>query len=94
MNPNMSAPTPGAGAPRSGAGFVVATIIILAVILAGAVYFWKARSASAPAANDAALNQIQNQSAADDAASINADLNSTNVDNADYDLTPSNFTSS
>lgn len=92
MNPNMNPTTP---SRSSSMGFVIATIILLAVIIAGAAYFWQARSAKvAPPTNDAALNQIQNQSSSDDAASINADLNSTNVDNSDSDLDPSNFTSS
>ena len=87
MNPNI---------PRqnaSGTGFVIATVILLLVIVAGAVYFWKARTDKA-LTNDAALSGIEQQSNDDSAASIEADLNATDVNNVDYDLTESNFTAS
>lgn len=87
INPNV---------PRqaSGTGFIVATVILLAVILVGAVFFWRARGDDAFQSNDAALEQVQTQSDSDTAASIEADLNATDVNNVDYDLDPANFTAS
>ena len=71
---------------------MIATIILLAVIVLGALYFWKARSSdTVPAADTSA---IESQSSSDEAAAIQGDLNSTNVENVDYDLNASNFTSS
>lgn len=82
MNPNV---------PRQGnsTGFIIATVVVLAIILAGVAYFWKARSDDSlydfsPAA----------ESTSDATADIEADLNATDVNNVDYDLTESNFTSS
>lgn len=91
MNPNMNA---GGAAPRSGGtGFVVATLILLAVIIAGVLYFWQAR-ADKSLESDAALSGIEQQSNSDDTASIEADLNATDVENVDYDLSEANFTAS
>ena len=83
MNPNMPRQSSG------GTGFVIATILILALIVIGAVYFWKARSS-----NDAALQTVQSQSGSDATADIEADLNATDVNNVDYDLNESNFSGS
>ncbi|MBX4206418.1 hypothetical protein KW784_01380 [Candidatus Parcubacteria bacterium] len=85
--------TPGSASRSGGTGFVIATVILLAVIIAGAVYFWRARADKA-LGSDAALQGIGTQSSSDDAAAIEADLNATDVNGVDYDLTPSNFTSS
>ena len=90
MNPNMNA---GGATPRSGStGFIVATLVLLAVIVLGGLYFWKARGDSV--ANDAAVQEIGQQSSSDDTASIESDLKATNVNSVDYDLNESNFTSS
>jgi hypothetical protein len=87
MNPNMSP------APRSSStGFIIATLILLAVIVAGGTYFWQAHGRSA--ADDAALQGIESQSSSDDAASIEADLNATDVNSVDSSLDESNFTAS
>ncbi len=89
MNPNMpNMPRQSSG----GTGFVIATVILLVVIVAGAFYFWRARSSSP--AYDSTMSGIENQSSSDDTASIEADLNTTDVENVDYDLTESNFTAS
>ena len=82
MNPSV---------PRrsGGTGFVIATVLILALIVIGVVYFWKARGA-----NDAALQQVQSQSSSDDASVIESDLNATDVNSVDYDLNASNFNGS
>ena len=91
MNPNMNA---GGTAPRSSStGFIIATLILLAVIVAGGMYFWQARAENSPE-NDAALQEINSQSSSDETASIEADLNATDVNSVDYDLSEENFTAS
>jgi hypothetical protein len=90
MNPNMNASSP---APRSNStGFIIATLVLLAVIVAGGIYFWRAHGDSA--ADNAALREIKSQSSSDDTASIEADLEATDVNSVDYDLDESNFTAS
>jgi hypothetical protein len=93
MNPNMNA---GGEAPRaSRMGSVIATLVLLAVIIAGGIYFWQAHADKAASpTDDAALQEITTQSSSDDAASIESDLKATDVENVDYDLDESNFTSS
>lgn len=68
-------------------GPVIATVIILAVIILGGLYFWGARSNM----NDGVENTaaITTQSTADDTTSIEGDLNETNVDNLDAELNAS-----
>jgi hypothetical protein len=91
MNPNIHA---GGSVPRSGkTGFVVATLILLAVIIAGGVYFWQARADKSLESNSD-ISSIEEQSSSDEAAAIEADLNATNVDSVDYDLSEENFTAS
>ena len=91
MNPNMNA---GAPAPRSSStGFIIATIILLVVIVAGGAYFWQARSES-PIVDESALREIESQSDSDETASIEADLEATDVNSVDYDLSEENFTAS
>ena len=88
MNPSVPNPS----MPRQsggGMGFIIATVLLLALILIGGVYFWRARSA-----NDAALKSVEQQSSSDATLDIEADLNATDVDNVDYDLNESNFTGS
>lgn len=90
MNPNMDAGSP---APRSSStGFIIATLVLLAVIVAGGIYFWQAHGDSA--ADNAELREIGSQSSSDEAAAIEADLNATDVNSVDYDLDESNFTAS
>lgn len=74
--------------PSSSAGMWSAVVIIIAVLVLGGFYFWGQRSGTA---NDAAGIQPAQQ---DDAASLEADLNATDVDNVDYDLDPENFNAS
>ncbi len=89
----MDAPLNSQG-PRQGAGsgFLIATILLAAIIVIGAVYFWKARDNKME--SDESLQTVQTQSDSDDTAAIEADLNATDVDGADYDLNESNFTAS
>ncbi len=84
--------TPGAPSAQKGsAGGWITIIIVLLVLGFGAWYLWGHKS------DDAAENNLQSinaQSSSDDAASIEADLNSTDVNNPGYNLDESNFTSS
>ena len=70
------------------AGPVIAVIIILALALLGGLYFWKERGGS-NMASDEAVESIEKQSDSDDAASIEADLDATDVDNLDSEINAS-----
>jgi hypothetical protein len=76
---------------ESSVGPVIATIIILAVIVLGGLYFWGQRSNNAPASQNTQptasdLNGINSQSSSDDTSSINADLQNTNTTSLDSQL--------
>lgn len=77
----------------SSAGPIIGAIVILAVIIFGVLYFMDGR-------NDADLREdlnsvgIGTQSSSDGLDSIEADLDATDIENADYDLNEENFTSS
>lgn len=85
---------------ESGVGPVIATIIILAVVVLGGLYFWGQRSPSSnndiygnpiSTSTESAVDttSIDTQSSADTPASIKNDLNSTNVDNLGADINAS-----
>lgn len=82
---------PLASRPAGSTGSVVATIVILAVLIVGAVYFWGQRTEMS---EQEALDSINAQNQSDDTASIEADLDATDVDSVDYDLDEANFTAS
>ncbi len=102
MNP---APTPNpAPAPQpmkpveGGAGPVIGTIIILAVIILGGLYFWMQRSNTADTnvapttdtvGTDVDTSAIQAQSSADDTSSIETDLKATDTTTVDSGLNAS-----
>lgn len=100
MNPTPT-PTPNMSQPvkpvEGGVGPVIATIIILAVIVLGGLYFWMQRAASkddtnpAPASTEVTLDTsaIDTQSSSDDTSSIDTDLKSTNTSNVDSSLNAS-----
>lgn len=67
---------------------IIAVIVILAAIIFGVLYFTRTTS---PAPVE---NTLEAQGGTDSAADIEADLNSTNVENVDFDLDESNFTAS
>ncbi len=78
---------------REGSGPIIGTIIILLVIVLGGLYFWSTRTRDGQAASpetsttsDASLEAVGTQSSSDDAASIEADLNATNIDSVDSGL--------
>jgi len=71
-------------------GPVIATIIILAVIVLGGLYFWSARHNDG-AANQADVNGVYDEDGNmtdmnDDTSSIETDLNNTNVDDPNFDI--------
>ena len=74
------------GPEKSGAaGPIIAVVVILAVVLVGALYFWGQRTQDAVMEQN--VESIEEQSASDETSSIEADLNSTDVDNIDAELT-------
>lgn len=75
--------------PREGSvGPVIGTIIILAVIVLGGLYFWSQRGTPVmeEADVDAVVEEINTQEASNEPASIEADLEATDVDNLDSQL--------
>ena len=86
QNNNMNIP---ARENRS-SGALIAAIVIL-VIIVGALYFWGHR---AGIGGDDALEAITTQDSSDEAAAIEADLNSTDVNNVDSGLDESEFNAS
>jgi hypothetical protein len=80
---------------ESSVGPVIATIIILAVIVLGGLYFWGQRgdnngtAPQTPTTSSADLNAINSQSSSDDTSSIQTDLQNTNTENLDSQLNAS-----
>ena len=70
-------------------GLLMAISVIAAVVLVGALYFWQQRSVDlgqSAAESDAQAQSITTQNTSDDTSSIEADLESTDVDNLDAEL--------
>lgn len=85
MGPSMESPK------ESSVGPVIGTIIILAVIVLGGLYFWNQRGERVMDETElnTVINEISTQSQSDDTASIDADLKATDVDNLDQELNAS-----
>src|SRR5581483_1658329 len=89
---NMPPSMPPAEPKKSGlTGAIVVTVIVLALIIIGALYFWNNRNMSTDATADtnasaSELNSINTQSNSDSAASIQEDLNNTDTNNVDQSL--------
>jgi hypothetical protein len=81
--PNMTPEEKGGGA-----GSMIATVVVVVIIIIGAIYFWNARSVEAPAVDDTAsvVEGITNVSTSDETADIEADLNSTELDELNAEL--------
>ena len=97
MNPVPPATTPPANSPspapagEGSLGPIIGTIIILAVIVLGGLYFWGQRSDKAPLPAEDNTAQVEvesiiDQSSSDETAAIEADLESTDIDNLDAEL--------
>jgi len=76
------------------AGLIIGVIVILAIIILGGLYFWGQREGNDTTINDAtitdeALESINTQSELDDTASIEADLDATDIENLDAELNAS-----
>lgn len=71
-------------AKNNSIGAIIGIIIILAIILLGALYFWN-NNAEAPL-DDEQVNALNTQSESDEISSIEADLNATDIQNLDGDM--------
>ena len=74
---------------NGGAGPIIAVIIILALVILGALYFWGERKDRDELLSDDTLEAIEMQSDSDETNSIEADLDATDVDNLDSEINAS-----
>lgn len=74
--------------PKGSAGPVVGIIVILVIIILGALYFWGQRG-DGTNLTDEQLNVINTQNTTDDTASIEADLNATDIESVDAQINAS-----
>lgn len=88
-NTNSGAETNGSAGP------VIGLVVILAIIILGGLYFWGQRTDDGEALTDEttltdeAVEAINLQSAADDTASIEADLDATDIESTDSEINAS-----
>lgn len=73
-------------------GGVIATIVVLAVIIIGALYFWGQRAGES--ISDKTLESINAQSSSDETVNIEADLNATDLEDLDSELNEEDFNAS
>lgn len=85
---------------KSSIGSIIGTIIIIAVIILGGLYFWGKRieesktteslvnETSEPSVDQMEANSIKSVTPSDNIDSIEADLNATNLDNLTPELSP------
>ena len=71
---------------------LIAWIVVIAVVVLGAFYFWNNRGSNDLYEQNPTANQEANSS--DAAADIEAELNATDVESTDYDLNEENFNAS
>jgi len=88
-NTNNQQTNPEAG---SSLGPIIGAIIILAVIVFGALFFWGERTEDQALENQ--VETIGTQSESDEVVDIEADLEATDVESVDYDLNPDNYNAS
>lgn len=74
----------GAGGNEGSSGPIIGAIVILAIVILGGLYFWGQR-----AGNETAVDEIDRQNSSDEAAAIEADLDTTDVENLDAELNAS-----
>jgi len=87
FNPNQMPPMQ-SGENKKSMGPLIAVIIILALIIVGGLYFLKTRSSQnmyvpEPVVEDSITASLNQQGTTDDLSSIEADLNTTNLNNLD-----------
>ena len=93
MDPNQTntSPIPPVSPSKPSMGALIGIIVIVFVIIFGAFYFW-GKMVEEKAANSSAMIEtssveaLNTQSSSDEITSIEADLNSTNVENLDKEL--------
>ena len=71
----------GGGGPS---GPIIGTIVILAIVILGGLYFWNQR-----AGNDTVIDEINTQNGSDEASAIEAELDATDIENLDAELNAS-----
>lgn len=81
-NVNMNGASSG-----SSAGLIIGIIVLLAIVILGGFYFWNERADDMM--TDQQVESINIQSEEDDTASIETDLNATDVDSLDAELNAS-----
>lgn len=89
VNPVSTTPDTQENKPATSIGPLVGIIIVVLIIVLGGMYFWGQRIDSGQETgvkNDAATQSLQNQSASDDLASIEADVNNTDLQNIDSEM--------
>ncbi|MDP3875128.1 MAG: hypothetical protein Q8Q22_01245 [bacterium] len=69
-------------------GLVVGAIVILAIIILGGLYFWSQRVGE-KVSTDEVIENINQQNNSDEAATIEADLDATDIENLDAELNAS-----
>ncbi|MDP3763932.1 MAG: hypothetical protein Q8Q92_04845 [bacterium] len=87
MEPEQNNMNVGGGESSSGgsAGLIIGVIVILAIVILGGLYFWGQRANN----SDAVTDTISTPSTSDEAAVIEADLNTTDIENLDAELNAS-----
>jgi hypothetical protein len=84
--PPMPGPMNNVGPEKKSHGPLIAVVVILLLIIIGGLYFLGQRmngDYGAPAGADQITESLKAQNASDDLNSIEADLNTTNLDNLD-----------
>lgn len=71
---------------KSSSGLTIAAVVILIIVVLAGLYFWIERSDNQ---TEEAMEAIETQSTSDDAASIEADLEATDVENLDMEFNAS-----
>ena len=82
MTPPPATPTPGKGSM----GPVAAVVVILALIIVGALYFYGKNEWNTGSADTTELDAISETSSSDALADIEADLGATETENLDAEL--------
>src|SRR3989344_3245973 len=90
---NQTEPPPQASQEEGSVGALIGSIIVVAVIVIGGIYFWMTRSGETPSTETSPLGQtvppdqetaaLLNQGTSDEISDIENDLNATNLNNLD-----------